>query len=217
MNDESYISKLREQLNQIKSEREKTENIKNEEEEEERKKKEKDELLNDIINKYANFEHNILNKINSKEENNNNNDNNNLYPKDQNDEDEQYKLALKQSEEEAKKQLEMEKEEEKQIQLAIEESKKYNHYNNEIKDNYNNEIKEEEFDEEYGICPITQEYMENPVLSPSGNYYEKSAIIDWINKNHNDPLTREYLTDDMLIEDNEYKKKILEYRKKFNK
>jgi len=24
--------------------------------------------------------------------------------------------------------------------------------------------------------------MKNPVLSPSGNYYEKSAIIDWIEK-----------------------------------
>ena len=40
----------------------------------------------------------------------------------------------------------------------------------------------EEYDEFYGICPITQEFMENPVLCPSGNYYEKSAIIEWIKK-----------------------------------
>ena len=76
---------------------------------------------------------------------------------------------------------------------------------------------EEEFDEEYGICPITQDYMENPVIVPSWNYYEKSAIIEWIEKNHTDPLTREKLSVDMLIEDNDYKKKIIEYRKKFNK
>ena len=201
---DNYISSLREQLNKIKEERDKIyEKTKKEEEE----RKEKEDLMNNIFIKFNNMD-NLLNKNISKEESNKD-----LYPKNENDEDEQYKLALKQSEEEAKLALEIEKEEEKQIQLAIEESKKYLHYNM----NYNNEKKEEEFDEEYGICPITQEYMENPVLSPSGNYYEKSAIIDWINKNHSDPLTREYLNVDMLIEDNEYKKHIIEYRKKFNK
>ena len=59
--------------------------------------------------------------------------------------------------------------------------------------------------------------MENPVITPSGNYYEKTAIIDWINKNNTDPMTREKLTIDMLIEDEEYKKEIIKYRKKFNK
>ena len=67
----------------------------------------------------------------------------------------------------------------------------------------------EEFDEQYGICPITLDYMKNPVKCPSGNYYEKSAIITWIKKNGTDPLTREHLTVDMLIEDEEYKKKLL--------
>ena len=86
-----------------------------------------------------------------------------------------------------------------------------------IKASKNYEIKEEEFDEDFGICPITQEYMNNPVLCPSGNYYEKSAILDWLKKNDTEPLTRQYLRADMLIEDKEYKKKILEYRKKFHK
>ena len=93
--------------------------------------------------------------------------------------------------------------------MAIEESKKLN--------NLYIDKKEEIFDEEYGICPITLEYMNNPVLTPSGKYYEKSAIIDWINKHHNDPFTRENLSVDMLIEDPEYKQKIIEYKKKFNK
>ena len=51
--------------------------------------------------------------------------------------------------------------------------------------------------------------MNNPVLCPSGHYYEKSAIINWIKKENTDPLTRERLTIDMLIEDEEYKKKLL--------
>ena len=59
--------------------------------------------------------------------------------------------------------------------------------------------------------------MKNPVLSPSGNYYEKTAILNWLKNNNTDPLTRQYLTPNMLIEDEEFKKKIIEYRKKFKK
>ena len=155
------------------------------------------------------------------------------YPKDQEEEDKLFQLALKQSEEEEKLRKEREKKEEEELMLAIKESEKQNYCNNIFfnENNYNfnfdeidekkvynesNEIKEE-FDEEYGICPITQEYMTNPVITPSGNYYEKSAIMDWIEKNKTDPLTREPLTVDMLMEDEEYKIKIIEYRKKFNK
>ena len=88
-----------------------------------------------------------------------------------------------------------------------------------IHESINNQVREveEEFDEDYGICPITQNYMKNPVLSPSGNYYEKSAILNWLKNNNTDPLTRQYLTPNMLIEDEEFKKKIKEYRKKFKK
>jgi hypothetical protein len=92
------------------------------------------------------------------------------------------------------------------------ESQNNNNINNII-----NPMKEEEFDENYGICPITLEYMKNPVLAPSGNYYEKSAIIEWIEKNHNDPFSRENLTVDMLVEDEEFRNQIIKYRSKFNK
>ena len=59
--------------------------------------------------------------------------------------------------------------------------------------------------------------MKHPVLCPSGNYYEKSAILNWLKKNKTEPLTRQYLSADMLIEDEEFKKKIIEYTKKFHK
>ena len=52
---------------------------------------------------------------------------------------------------------------------------------------------------------------------PSGNYYEKSAILDWLKKHDTDPLTRQHLTVDMLMEDKDYRNKIREYRIKFNK
>ena len=59
--------------------------------------------------------------------------------------------------------------------------------------------------------------MKRPVLTPSGVYYEKSAILKWIRKHKTDPISRERLTKHMLQEDKEYKKRIKKYRKKFNK
>lgn len=92
-----------------------------------------------------------------------------------------------------------------------------NEEGNKIEELKEEEKEEEKFDEDFGICPIKLEYMKHPMLAPSGNYYEKSAIIGWIKKNQTDPLTREKLTVDMLVEDKEYAKKIKEYKKKFRK
>ena len=205
------------------------ENVQNED-----KKYENNNFNNNSNNNYNN--NNNINYINiNKEEEDNKKD---FYPQNEDEENKQIEWAIKQSEEEAKLMLEKEKEEEKQLQLALEESEKecnkYLNINNinEINDfdninsndinsiNYNNineKKEEEEFDENFGICVITQEYMENPVITPSGNYYEKSAIIDWINREGTEPMTREKLTVDMLVEDDEYRRKIIEYRKKFNK
>lgn len=126
-------------------------------------------------------------------------------PKSSKEENEQIQLAIEKSKKEMELQLEMEKKEKNQIELALKESEK-EYQLNKI-NNDNNIADDEEYDEFFGICPITQEYMNNPVLCPSGNYYEKNAIIEWIKKNNTDPLTREKLTVDMLVEDEEYKKK----------
>ena len=137
-------------------------------------------------------------------------------------------LAIKKSLEQENLEIEKDKEEQL-IQLAIlnsileineEKEKEKEKLKEEKKENIiklNEEKEEEKFDENFGICPINLEYMKHPMLTPSGNYYEKSAIIDWINKNHTDPMTRENLTVDMLIEDIEFRKKIKEYQKKFKK
>ena len=49
------------------------------------------------------------------------------------------------------------------------------------------------------ICPITQKIMEEPVITPYGTTYEKSAIIEWIKKNKTDFKTNNLLTEDMLV------------------
>jgi hypothetical protein len=152
------------------------------------------------------------------------------------EEEEKSKLEFKKEEEKQFKMvIEKSQKENKNINIntnnsinIINESQNNNNLNNVninlLRESQNNNkfnlispIEEEVFDENYGICPITLEYMKDPVLSPSGNYYEKSAIIEWIDKYHTDPFSRENLTEDMLIEDEEFRKQIIIYRKKFNK
>jgi len=48
-------------------------------------------------------------------------------------------------------------------------------------------------------CPITQEIMFDPVSTPDGNTYERTAIIEWLNKHNTEPLTRKPLNISQLI------------------
>jgi len=146
---------------------------------------------------------------------------------DEEDEEEEEDEEDEKEEKDEEEEEEKEDEEEKQLKCALKISKeeyiKNGNLNpNQIIDldessNLDLSFKKEEFDENFGICPITQEYMKNPVITPSGAYYEKSAILKWIKKHETDPITREKLTKDMLQEDHEYKKKIKKYRKVFKK
>ena len=73
-------------------------------------------------------------------------------------------------------------------------------------------IPKPKIEDNWGICPITNCYMENPVLTPYGQYYEKNAILKWLEKNKTDPVTRENLTKEMLVEDLDFKREIIEYK-----
>ena len=48
-------------------------------------------------------------------------------------------------------------------------------------------------------CPITQSRLVDPVMDPEGHTYEKSAILDWLSREHTSPLTRNRLTPEMLV------------------
>ena len=76
---------------------------------------------------------------------------------------------------------------------------------------YNNLEKEKEFK-----CPITQKIMEEPVITPYGTTYEKSAIIDWIKKNNVDFETENFLSEDMLVTNYILKIAIKEYKESKN-
>jgi Mg-chelatase subunit ChlD len=48
-------------------------------------------------------------------------------------------------------------------------------------------------------CPITGEFLVDPVLTPKGHSYERKAIEEWIDLKHESPQTREPLRKDQLI------------------
>ena len=47
-------------------------------------------------------------------------------------------------------------------------------------------------------CPITQQVMVTPVITPEGHTYEKNAILEWLKNNSSDPQTRNPLNSSML-------------------
>lgn len=48
------------------------------------------------------------------------------------------------------------------------------------------------------ICPITQDFMISPVITPDGNSYEEKAILKWVEKYGTDPLCRKALDSSSL-------------------
>ena len=63
------------------------------------------------------------------------------------------------------------------------------------------------------ICPINQTIMKDPVVTPYGITYERSAIEDWLKKNDTDPIAKKHLTKDMLVTNYALKSVIKEYLK----
>ena len=47
-------------------------------------------------------------------------------------------------------------------------------------------------------CPITQSMMQDPVVDPEGNTYERRAIEAWLERSQTSPITRTSLTASML-------------------
>jgi hypothetical protein len=49
------------------------------------------------------------------------------------------------------------------------------------------------------LCPITQELMEDPVVTPCGHCFERVAIVTWIKQHGTDPMTRAPLQESQLV------------------
>ena len=80
--------------------------------------------------------------------------------------------------------------------------------------------KDEEIDvdgKESFVCPINQTIMEDPVITPYGTTYERSAILNWLKKHNTDPLTKKKLSKDMLITNYALRSAIQEYKESLKK
>ena len=65
-------------------------------------------------------------------------------------------------------------------------------------------------DEEF-TCPISNDDIKNPIITPNGFLYEESEIIKWIKINQTDPICQELLSEDQLIESAQLKNALKEY------
>lgn len=52
----------------------------------------------------------------------------------------------------------------------------------------------DEYIKESIYCPISSQIFLEPVVAEDGNIYEKDLIIDWIEKYHNSPITRQSMS-----------------------
>lgn len=63
------------------------------------------------------------------------------------------------------------------------------------------------------LCPLTMEVMENPLITRFGHSYERSAILEWLQKGKSCPLTRNPLRPSDLISNLPLKARIQIWRK----
>ena len=89
--------------------------------------------------------------------------------------------------------------------------------NDEFDKNYiraNSIVDEEEEKEKLKsfMCPINKTIMEDPVITPYGTTYERTAILYWLEKNKTDYNSDKKLTEDMLVTNYILKTAIKEYK-----
>jgi STIP1 family protein 1 len=63
------------------------------------------------------------------------------------------------------------------------------------------------------LCPITLQVMTDPVITPSGETYERQAIEQWLETHGTDPQTRRPLTKEQLIPNRRLKETVEVHKK----
>jgi STIP1 homology and U-box containing protein 1 len=77
--------------------------------------------------------------------------------------------------------------------------------------------KETEESIESFLCPISQEIMTDPVVTPEGISYDKKSILQWLSKNKICPLSKKPLKESDLIPNLALKNAIENYLKQSQK
>jgi hypothetical protein len=74
-------------------------------------------------------------------------------------------------------------------------------------------ITDDEVEIESFICPICNEIMIDPVITPQGISYERREILEWLKKSNTCPITKEILSPKDLITNYALKSSIDDYKK----
>ena len=90
--------------------------------------------------------------------------------------------------------------------IILEENKQLKDENKQLKDE-NKQLKEN------FICPITLAVMKEPVICSDAHTYERSAIEKWLSTNSCSPITRQIITNNILIPNIVLRNIIQEYEK----
>lgn len=61
-------------------------------------------------------------------------------------------------------------------------------------------------------CIFSGKWLVDPVITPSGHSYERTAIMRWIHQEHTNPMTREPLTADQLVDNRNLKDAIAQFK-----
>jgi hypothetical protein len=77
---------------------------------------------------------------------------------------------------------------------------------------YDIELSDEPFEKNF-ICPISNQIMIHPVITPFGHSYDQKKIKQWLSKNTTDPITRKNLIIKQLYPNKTLKNTIDEYIK----
>jgi len=134
------------------------------------------------------------------------------------------KLGAGQSSESAKKKKEKDKPKEKEVKekdkLKEKEAKEKDKLKEkEAKEKDKPKEEENKSTEQEGneipqdfLCPITQDIMVEPVLAEDGHTYEKKSIQEWLDKHGTSPITRDKISNKILIINRNLKNQIDQYR-----
>jgi hypothetical protein len=103
-----------------------------------------------------------------------------------------------------------ENDEEKKRQFALEEIRQKKNKNNETDMTTQGETKNEAEYESF-FCPISQEIMNDPVITPQGISFDRQSILAWLKKDNKCPITKTPLKESDLIKNFALKNTIDEY------
>ncbi|KAK9829576.1 hypothetical protein WJX72_006579 [[Myrmecia] bisecta] len=48
-------------------------------------------------------------------------------------------------------------------------------------------------------CPITHDFMQDPVIAEDGHTYDRAAIVEWFSQHDTSPMTNQVLATKVLI------------------